>query len=113
MIGECDIFYPLQTKVADWYAMKGALQHPSAAQTPPSMPPEEIQSPQIAQSLDSRRPPPALPIDNSNIRIKKIEDEIITIFNAYFRCSSIATITIQVEWATTIFAERSRDWDKA
>lgn len=37
MIGECDIFYPLQTKIADWYPMRKPLPPPP----PPPPPPED------------------------------------------------------------------------
>lgn len=37
MIGECDIFYPLQTKIADWYPPKKAPPPPR----PPPMPTKE------------------------------------------------------------------------
>lgn len=38
-LGECDIFYPLQTKIADWYPTKKPIPHPPPPHPPPPPPP--------------------------------------------------------------------------
>lgn len=45
MIGECDIFYALQTKIADWYPTKPP--HPP----PPPSPPEEEEEEDTKQGV--------------------------------------------------------------
>ena len=49
MIGECDIFYPLQTKIADWYPTK-----PPPPPPPPSPEEEEDEDEDVKQGICKR-----------------------------------------------------------
>lgn len=70
MIAECDVFYPLQTQIADWYSVEKPPLPPAPPQPPP---PEEFQSPIEPQPItipnqnfNSRPPPPPPSPFNSN-----------------------------------------------
>lgn len=61
MIGECDVFYPLQTQISDWYSVQKPLLPPA---TPLPPPPEEDESLNEPQPRPIPRP---IPIQNQNV----------------------------------------------
>lgn len=65
MIGECDIFYPLQTNVADWYPMK---EHPPPFPPAPPLPPAQELSSSFSQQSGNEplNEPQPMPISNQN-----------------------------------------------
>lgn len=56
MIAECDVFYPLQTKISDWYSVE----------KPPPPPKQEIQS-SLPDVLPNEPQPIPMPITNQNV----------------------------------------------
>lgn len=65
MVGECDIFYPLQTQISDWYL-------PTKKPPPPPPPPAEDYDDNAASDMNAEppapnpQPPPPVPITNDS-----------------------------------------------